>query len=74
MMTLLLNCFLCSVALVMFIVVMAVILVIIQCTFEFFSKMMYNGNMIIEIIGMIGMIIFVIIFLTIAFYFCNIMT
>lgn len=70
-MTLLLNCFLFSVALVMLLVVMAVILVIIQCIFDFFSKMMYNGNMVIEIIGMIGMIIFVIVFLTIAIYVCN---
>jgi hypothetical protein len=70
-MTLLLNCFLCSVALVMLVIVMAVILVIVQCVFDFFSKMMYSGNMTIEIIGMIGMIIFVIVFLTMTLYLCN---
>jgi hypothetical protein len=67
-MTLLLNCFLCSVALVMLVVVMAVILAIVECVFDFLSKMMYSGNMTIEIIGMIGMIIFVIVFLTVTLY------
>jgi hypothetical protein len=71
-MTLLLNCFLFSVALVMLVVVMAVILAIVECVFDFLSKMMYSGNMTIEIIGMIGMIIFDIVFLTMTLYLCNI--